>query len=303
MITQAAERAARPSWHPPQGIEKRPPHRRGAGPARPKPGVSSSSCPCSRASKTSAKIVHMGDVSPLQDLYAATCCAFPGALAKERQGGFYGHQTDGLQTRGRAGRSALVLRGLATVKASSEQTGGRFSLTEQLLPGGQDTPLHSQPEDDETFYVLEGDLTFYLGVGQSLAASAGAVVHVPKGTAHAYRVDSRPRGCSTSPPPSTGASSARRVSRRRQESSPRKDRPTWTRPCPRPTNTGWRYWAPHPAPPLSEGPVRPIKGVSPGSPHLVKCATPSRTRDDGTTAARVGARLVLTSVPKRRTMP
>jgi quercetin dioxygenase-like cupin family protein len=87
------------------------------------------------------------------------------------------------------GEALWFFGGLATVKASSEQTGGRFSLTEQLLPGGQATPLHSQPEDDETFYVLEGDLTFYLGVGQSLAASAGAVVHVPKGTAHAYRVD------------------------------------------------------------------------------------------------------------------
>ena len=35
----------------------------------------------------------------------------------------------------------------------------------------------------------------------------------------------------------------------------------------------------------------------------MKCATPSCTRDDGTTAARVGAQLPLTSVPRRRTMP
>lgn len=49
---------------------------------------------------------------------------------------------------------------LVTVKASHEQTGRRFSLTEQSLPGGQATPLHSQP-DDETFYVREGKVTFY----------------------------------------------------------------------------------------------------------------------------------------------
>ena len=66
------------------------------------------------------------------------------------------------------GEALWFFGGLAAVKASSEQTGGRFSLTEQLLPGGRDTPLHSQPDDDETFYVLEGDLTFYLGDGQSL---------------------------------------------------------------------------------------------------------------------------------------
>ena len=55
---------------------------------------------------------------------------------------------------------------------------------------GMATPLHSQPEDDETFYVLEGDLTFYLEDGLPLAASAGSFVHLPAGTAHAYRVDS-----------------------------------------------------------------------------------------------------------------
>ena len=74
--------------------------------------------------------------------------------------------------------------------ASSEQTGGRFSISEQLFPGGIATPLHSQPEDDETFYVLEGDLTFYLEDGQPLAASAGTFVHLPAGTAYAYQVDS-----------------------------------------------------------------------------------------------------------------
>ena len=53
------------------------------------------------------------------------------------------------------------------------------------------TPLHSQPQDDETFYLLEGNLTFYLGDGRPLRASFGATVHVPRGAAHAYRVESK----------------------------------------------------------------------------------------------------------------
>jgi mannose-6-phosphate isomerase-like protein (cupin superfamily) len=52
----------------------------------------------------------------------------------------------------------LGLRSLWTVKASAEQTGGRFSLIEELAPGGAATPLHVHREDDETFYVLEGEL-------------------------------------------------------------------------------------------------------------------------------------------------
>ena len=86
------------------------------------------------------------------------------------------------------GEALWFIGNLATVKVSAEQTGGGYVITEQMFPGGTATPLHSQPDDDETFYVLEGDLTFYLEDGQPL--SAGSFVHVPARTAHAYQVDS-----------------------------------------------------------------------------------------------------------------
>jgi len=79
---------------------------------------------------------------------------------------------------------------LATFKATAEQTGGRFMLLEQLAPGGMATPLHVQPDDDESFYVMEGELTFYLEDGEPIPASAGSFVHIPKGVAHAFQVDS-----------------------------------------------------------------------------------------------------------------
>jgi hypothetical protein len=49
------------------------------------------------------------------------------------------------------GEALWCFGGLATVKASAEQTGCRFSITEQMFPEGMATPLHSQPDDDETF--------------------------------------------------------------------------------------------------------------------------------------------------------
>ena len=85
---------------------------------------------------------------------------------------------------------------LWTPKATAEQTGDRFSLIEEVAPGGEGTPLHAHPEDDETFYVLEGELTFYLGDGQTVPsqtvpASAGSFLHIPKGYfPHAFRVNS-----------------------------------------------------------------------------------------------------------------
>jgi quercetin dioxygenase-like cupin family protein len=88
------------------------------------------------------------------------------------------------------GEAFWFFGGLTTIKASALQPDGRYAITEQLLPRGTATPLHSQPEDDESFYVLEGELTFYLEDGEPMPASAGAFVHVPAGAAHAYQVDS-----------------------------------------------------------------------------------------------------------------
>jgi quercetin dioxygenase-like cupin family protein len=79
---------------------------------------------------------------------------------------------------------------LWSLKATAEQTGGRFSLIEEIAPRGEGTPLHVHREDDETFYVLEGELTFYLDNEQPIPASAGSFVHIPGGVVHAFKVDS-----------------------------------------------------------------------------------------------------------------
>ncbi len=45
------------------------------------------------------------------------------------------------------------------VKATGEQTGGRLSLVEHLVPAGSASPLHVHHTEDESFYVIEGHLT------------------------------------------------------------------------------------------------------------------------------------------------
>jgi quercetin dioxygenase-like cupin family protein len=79
---------------------------------------------------------------------------------------------------------------LWSLKATAEQTGGRLSLIEEVAPRGEGTPLHVHREDDETFYVLEGELTFYLDSDQPIPAPAGSFVHIPGGVVHAFKVDS-----------------------------------------------------------------------------------------------------------------
>jgi quercetin dioxygenase-like cupin family protein len=79
---------------------------------------------------------------------------------------------------------------LTMVKADAEQTAGAYSLVEDLAPKGSGTPLHRHQADDEAFYVLDGEMTFYVGDDRPLRAGPGTFVHIPGGTVHAFRVES-----------------------------------------------------------------------------------------------------------------
>jgi quercetin dioxygenase-like cupin family protein len=78
---------------------------------------------------------------------------------------------------------------LAHVKLDGEQTGGRFALFEVEFPRGAAPPLHSHPQD-ETFYVLEGELTAWLGDEEPRVCRQGAVAFAPGGVPHTFRVES-----------------------------------------------------------------------------------------------------------------
>src|SRR4051812_50035490 len=65
--------------------------------------------------------------------------------------------------------------GLTTIKAA----GDGVMVTEQLAPRGSGSPLHVHHNEDEWFYVLEGELTIWVD-GQTVAADAGSFVFRPR---------------------------------------------------------------------------------------------------------------------------
>jgi quercetin dioxygenase-like cupin family protein len=77
---------------------------------------------------------------------------------------------------------------LVRMKLTGEQTGGRFALWEGVLPHGAAPPLHSHPQD-ETFVVLEGEMTAWVGP-DGRWCGAGAAVLAPAGVPHTFRVES-----------------------------------------------------------------------------------------------------------------
>ncbi len=80
---------------------------------------------------------------------------------------------------------------LATIKATAEQTGGQYTLVEILAPEGFASPLHVHHFEDEGFYILEGEMTFYVG-DQTIKAHPGSFLFGPKDVPHAFTVDSGP---------------------------------------------------------------------------------------------------------------
>lgn len=102
------------------------------------------------------------------------------------------------------GEALWFLGTLARIKLDGRQTEGRFALWEGVLPHGAAPPLHSHPQD-ETFYILEGELTAWLVEPELVnddsdspawvrtrgrRCRVGDVVFAPGGTPHAFRIES-----------------------------------------------------------------------------------------------------------------
>ena len=71
------------------------------------------------------------------------------------------------------------------VRVPSEASGGAFSLFEELPPLA-DTPLHVHRDEDELFYVLEGEHVFRVGDEEHLLGPGGFVL-APRGIPHSQR--------------------------------------------------------------------------------------------------------------------
>lgn len=79
---------------------------------------------------------------------------------------------------------------LSTIKASADQTAGAYSIVEDLAPRGEGAPPHLHRADDEAFYVLDGQVTFFIGDNPPIQGTSGAFIHVPGGTVHGFEVTS-----------------------------------------------------------------------------------------------------------------
>jgi quercetin dioxygenase-like cupin family protein len=86
------------------------------------------------------------------------------------------------------GQPIWFLRNRMSVKATAASTGGAFGLVETLIAPGFSPPMHIHHREDESFYVLEGELTMQCGE-RRFRASAGAFVFLPRDVPHTFVVE------------------------------------------------------------------------------------------------------------------
>jgi mannose-6-phosphate isomerase-like protein (cupin superfamily) len=89
------------------------------------------------------------------------------------------------------GESVWSLGGRFTLKVTDAVSDGRFSLVEAVAFRSTEPPLHIHHHEDEAWYILDGQMTFYVG-DQSLEAGAGSFVFAPSGIPHTFTVDVEP---------------------------------------------------------------------------------------------------------------
>jgi quercetin dioxygenase-like cupin family protein len=83
------------------------------------------------------------------------------------------------------GEAFWLLGMLQTVKIGRADARGEFGMLEIVVPPGLGSPWHVHPEEDEWFYVLDGNLTFHVG-GTRFDLTTGGFAFGPKGVPHTF---------------------------------------------------------------------------------------------------------------------
>jgi len=90
-------------------------------------------------------------------------------------------------TPSRAGEVRFL--GLPTwIKADRKSTNGHFSLIEQIIPAGFESPWHMHRSEDEAFYVLEGQMSVIFEDSRRLL-QAGDFAFGPRNMPHGFRIE------------------------------------------------------------------------------------------------------------------
>jgi quercetin dioxygenase-like cupin family protein len=87
------------------------------------------------------------------------------------------------------GRTIAVVGDVYRFLATGDETNGKYTMWEALVPTGGGPPPHVHSREEEAFYILEGEITFQIAE-ERLVATAGTFANMPVGTPHSFKNES-----------------------------------------------------------------------------------------------------------------
>lgn len=84
------------------------------------------------------------------------------------------------------GRTIAVVGDVYRFLATGAETDGKYALFDAIIGPGGGPPPHVHSREEESFYVLEGEITFTIN-GERIVARPGTFANVPVGTLHSFK--------------------------------------------------------------------------------------------------------------------
>lgn len=84
------------------------------------------------------------------------------------------------------GRTIAVVGDVYRFLATGEETDGKYAMWEAVVSPGGGPPPHIHSREEESFYVLEGEITFTLD-DQTIVARPGMFANMPVGSLHSFK--------------------------------------------------------------------------------------------------------------------
>jgi len=87
------------------------------------------------------------------------------------------------------GRKVGIVGDLYRFLATGEETDGKYATFEAIVPPGSGPPPHIHSREEESFLVLEGEMTFQLDEDRFVAGE-GSFLNMPVGSLHCFKNES-----------------------------------------------------------------------------------------------------------------
>lgn len=84
------------------------------------------------------------------------------------------------------GRTIAVVGDIYRFLATGDETDGKYAMFDAIVPPGGGPPPHIHSREEESFLILEGEITFTVG-DEQVVATAGTFANMPVGSLHSFK--------------------------------------------------------------------------------------------------------------------